>query len=113
MKSKLLSLLVVLTIGLIYWTCTHDDGDITPSGPKITRGTNIHLAGTTAGNPDLWKFDKSHSSVLWQTKYVGAAGLLTGRFNQFGLAEVTDDKAGKSGIIDHPSLEQADQVSPV
>jgi hypothetical protein len=36
--------------------------------------------------------DKSHSSVLWSTNYVGAAGLLTGRFNQFGVHDVTDAK---------------------
>jgi hypothetical protein len=30
--------------------------------------------------------------VLWSTNYVGAAGLLTGRFNQFGIHDVTDAK---------------------
>lgn len=102
MKSKLFALLALFAIATVYWTCTHDNGDITPSGPKITRGTNIHLSGTTTGNPDQWKFDKTHSSVLWQSKYVGASGLLTGRFNQFGLAEVTDDKALKYAVTTQP-----------
>jgi polyisoprenoid-binding protein YceI len=47
----------------------------------------------TTGNPSEWKLDKVHSSVLWSTNYVGAAGLLTGRFNQFGMHDVTDAKA--------------------
>ncbi|MEO8172880.1 MAG: hypothetical protein ABI581_07345, partial [Sediminibacterium sp.] len=29
-----------------------------------------------------------HCSVLWQGNYLGAAGLLTGRFNQFGMHNV-------------------------
>ncbi len=93
MKSKLYFLLAFLMLGFVYLTCTHDDAS-TSSGPKITRGTNVHTPGNlTTGNPNEWKFDKSHSSVLWQTSYVGASGLLTGRFNQFGLHEVTDPKA--------------------
>ncbi|MBK8404358.1 MAG: YceI family protein [Saprospiraceae bacterium] len=56
----------------------------------------------TAGNANEWKFDKTHSSVLWQTKYVGAAGLLTGRFNQFGIHEVTDVKAVKYAVTTQP-----------
>ncbi|MBK6823785.1 MAG: hypothetical protein IPG87_12635 [Saprospiraceae bacterium] len=56
----------------------------------------------TAGNANEWKFDKTHSSVLWQTKYGGAAGLLTGRFNQFGIHEVTDVKAVKYAVTTQP-----------
>jgi hypothetical protein len=44
------------------------------------------------GDTSKWKLDKVHSSTLWSTAYVGAAGLLTGRFNQFGMHNVTDDK---------------------
>jgi Uncharacterized conserved protein len=47
----------------------------------------------TAGNTNEWKLDKVHSSVLWSSNYVGAAGLLTGRFNQFGMHDITDAKA--------------------
>jgi polyisoprenoid-binding protein YceI len=43
----------------------------------------------TAGNTSEWKLDKAHCSVLWSTNYVGAAGLLTGRFNQFGMTGVS------------------------
>ena len=83
-------ILVILISGFVYIAgCTHDNALVAPSGPKITRGTNVHLPGLmTAGNADEWKLDKAHSSVLWETNYIGAAGLLTGRFNQFGMHDV-------------------------
>lgn len=103
MKSKVYFLMAIVTTALVYWTCTHDDDNITPSGPKITRGTNVHLPGNqTTGNPDEWKFDKVHSSVLWQTRYVGASGLLTGRFNQFGMHDVIDAKAINYTVTTQP-----------
>lgn len=90
-------ILVILISGYGYIaSCTHDD--LTPPPPAttgvvITHGTNVHLPGNmTVGNTSEWKVDKSHSSVLWSTNYVGAAGLLTGRFNQFGVHDVTDAK---------------------
>ncbi len=92
----LLALLVSFSLYGYITGCTHDDELPPPpasSGPVINRGTNIHLPGNmTAGNANEWKFDKSHSSVLWETNYVGASGLLTGRFNQFGIHDVTDAK---------------------
>lgn len=91
MKSKLYFLLAFMVLGLVYLTCTHDDTEIT-AGPLV-RGTNIHIAGLTAKDSTQWKFDKSHSSVLWETSYVGAAGALTGRFNQFGLHNIDSTKA--------------------
>ena len=92
-KTLLIFLSIFSGFGYII-SCTHED--ITPpeaasTTVKITRGTNIHLPGNmTAGNTAEWKVDKAHSGVLWSTNYVGAAGLLTGRFNQFGIHEVTD-----------------------
>lgn len=94
LKNNYFWIAVILLSGYAYIaSCTHDNSIIESTGPKITRGTNVHLPGTTVGNPDQWKFDKAHSSCLWQTNYVGASGLLTGRFNQFGIADVTDAKA--------------------
>lgn len=83
----------ILSMGIIV-SCKHDDEAIESAAIKYTRGTAVHLPGNmTTGNPAEWKFDKTHSNVMWQTAYLGAAGLLTGRFNQFGLANVTDAKA--------------------
>ncbi len=94
-KIQLIIVLLLSSLGYIV-SCTRDNSIPPPpatSGPVITRGTNVHLPGNmTAGVITEWKVDKSHSSVLWSTNYVGAAGLLTGRFNQFGIHEITDPK---------------------
>jgi hypothetical protein len=97
LNTKTMLMLLLLISGYGYFvSCTHENDELAPPanpGVTIIRGTNIHQPGNmTVGNPGEWKFDKSHSSVLWQTNYVGAAGLLTGRFNQFGIHDVTDAK---------------------
>lgn len=89
--------LVILVSGFGYMvSCTHDNSFPPPpasTGFVPTRGTNEHLPGNmTTGNVNEWKLDKTHSSTLWSTPYVGAAGLLTGRFNQFGMHDVTTAK---------------------
>ncbi|HRI19666.1 MAG TPA: hypothetical protein PLA68_01875 [Panacibacter sp.] len=90
----LMVLLVLISVYGYISSCTHED--IVPPQqanptPVITRGDQVLLPGTmTAGDSTQWKLDKVHSSVLWTTAYVGAAGLLTGRFNQFGMHEVTE-----------------------
>ena len=98
LSNKTLMILLVLVSGYGYIaSCTHKGDLLLPSpvstGVVITRGTNVHLPGNlTAGDSTQWKVDKAHSSVLWSTNYVGAAGLLTGRFNQFGIHEITASK---------------------
>lgn len=98
LSNKTLLVLLILISGYAYIaSCTRNDSLIVPiqlTKPFVaTRGTNVHLPGNmTAGNTSEWKVDKVHSSVLWSTTYVGAAGLLTGRFNQFGMHDVTTDK---------------------
>jgi polyisoprenoid-binding protein YceI len=96
-KTLILLLLFVSGAGYIV-SCTRDNNMIVPvqlTQPFVaTRGTAVLSPGTmTTGDPTQWKLDKVHSSCLWSTKYVGAAGLLTGRFNQFGIHDVTDAKA--------------------
>src|SRR5678816_4455844 len=97
LSYKTLMVFLILTSGYGYIaSCTHDD--IVPPAqanptPIITREDAILLPGSmTPGDTTQWKLDKVHSSVLWSTAYVGAAGLLTGRFNQFGAHDVTNDK---------------------
>ncbi len=95
LTNKILIVLLMLAGAYGYIAgCTHKDVVPPPPAsntPVITRGTNVHLPGNmTAGNSSEWKLDKVHSSVLWSTNYVGIAGLLTGRFNQFGMHDVTD-----------------------
>lgn len=92
-SNRIQLMLVILISGLGYIvSCTRENVVPPPAASTavvITHGTNIHLPGNlTAGNTSEWKLDKAHSSVLWSTSYVGAAGLLTGRFNQFGMHDV-------------------------
>lgn len=102
MKSKLFLFFAFLLSGFVFLRCTHDD-ELTSVGPKTDHGTNIFLPGNlTAGNAEEWKFDKAHSSVVWSTSYVGAAGVLTGRFDQFGLHDVTDAKATTYAVTTQP-----------
>jgi len=99
LKNTYFWILAILLSGYAYMaSCTRQDSLIVPietSKPfTSTRSNAILLPGSmTAGNTNEWKLDKVHSSVLWASNYVGAAGLLTGRFNQFGMHDVTDAKA--------------------
>jgi polyisoprenoid-binding protein YceI len=36
-------------------------------------------------DPGAWKVDKTHSNIMWQTKYYGSGAPLTGRFNTFNF----------------------------
>jgi polyisoprenoid-binding protein YceI len=95
-KSQIWAVAVIMLSGTVYVaSCTHDNELLLPlpasTGTTITRGTTVLLPGTmTVGDTTQWKVDKAHSNVLWSANYQGAAGLLTGRFNQFGVHDVTD-----------------------
>lgn len=59
-------------------SCTREGavvGDIEP--PVYEYGNE------TVKNSEGWAFNKTHSSVLWESNYLGVAALLTGRFNTF------------------------------
>ncbi len=94
-NTSLLGLLVVVSLFGYIVSCTREDSLIVPiqtSKPfTASRGNSVLLPGA-AGDTTKWKLDKAHSSALWSTSYVGASGLLTGRFNQFGMHDVTDAK---------------------
>lgn len=112
LNNKLLLMLVVLISGFGYMvSCTHDNSFPPPptsTGFTATRGTNVHLPGSMiAGNTSEWKLDKAHSSVLWSTNYVAAAGLLTGRFNQFGMHDVTAAKMQNYVTAGQPLLDSS------
>lgn len=96
-SNKTLLGLLVLVSWLGYFAgCTHENEVLpAPSNntPTIVRGNNIHLPGEMiTGDSTQWKMDKTHSSVLWSTNYVGSSGLLTGRFNQFGMHDVVESE---------------------
>src|SRR5580765_5080708 len=90
----LLTLLVLISIGGYVVSCTHENQTLPPpstSTPDIKRGNGVFLPGNlTAGDTSSWKFDQAHSSVLWSANYLGAPGLLTGRFDEFGVSSISD-----------------------
>lgn len=112
-SQKALIAVVILISGYGYIaSCTHKNDVILPTpattGVEITRGTHIHLPGTmTKGDTTQWKLDKVHSSVLWSGNYIGLAGLLTGRFNQFGMHEITPEKMKYYNAIGQPLLDSS------
>lgn len=79
MKKYILSMFLIAGVFVLY-TCTHEDlSNIEIPGPEIEYGSDE--VKMTNG----WTFDKSHSSVRWETFYLGSAALLTGRFNNFSI----------------------------
>lgn len=113
LSNKTLLILLVLLSGLGYiFSCTRDNNLIEPiqiTQPFVaTRGNHIHLPGTmTAGDTTQWKLDKVHSSVLWSGAYIGAAGLLTGRFNQFGMHDVQSAEMISYATTGQPLLDSS------
>lgn len=107
LSSKNLLFLLVLLSGFGYIvSCTHES--VVPLAPATTsivviRGTQIHLPGNmVVGDTTQWKLDKAHSSVLWQGSYLGAAGLLTGRFNQFGMHNILASEMTTYAVTGQP-----------
>ena len=111
LKSHSFLILLVLLSGYGYIaSCTHESisplPDAASNTPVITRGTAALLPGSMlVGDTTQWKLDKAHCNVMWSTNYVGAAGLLTGRFNQFGMHEVTDAKMLNYVVAGQPLID--------
>lgn len=87
---------------LIYGTaCTHKDmvlpasyngsGATDPTN-YVTRGSDIVKFSTTAGS-GVYTFDKVHSNVMWETRFLGTGAILSGRFNWFGFNTFNFDEA--------------------
>ena len=87
---------ILLSAGLFtIIQCTHDDEDLNPEGiipEPIERGDDM------VSFNDNWSFDKTHSSVRWQSAYLGTAALLTGRFNDF-IIEIEFDEDNPENIV--------------
>ena len=89
LSNRYLLILAVVFSGVLYiFSCTRKD-QLIDTTVKITRGNEVLLPQLITGDTTKFILDKVHSSVLWQGSYVGSAGLLTGRFNQFGMANIT------------------------
>jgi len=81
--------LVFISFYGYFVSCTHENAVLPPPATDVVvidRGNAVLLPGTlTAGDTTQWKFDQVHSSTLWSGSYLESSGLLTGRFNAFGV----------------------------
>lgn len=73
--------------------CTHDDEEIDAIIEAPAYNYGIEKIKVSEG----YGFDKTHSSVRWETFYLGTAALLTGRFNDFAI-EVELDQEDPTNI---------------
>ena len=92
---SILFIAVLLLAGLFTIQCTHDD-ELDPGGGinpiPLERGDDV------VSFSDNWNFDKTHSSIRWETAYLGTAALLTGRFNDFTI-EIEFDEDNPENIV--------------
>lgn len=91
-KISALAFIILMIFGLFMMKCTHDDVEMPIEGfPPVERGDDI------VSFNDGYFFDKTHSSVRWQSAYLGTAALLTGRFNEFEF-DLEFDEANPANI---------------
>lgn len=89
LNKPYLWVLAILLTGITYVaSCTHDDEMLISNGADIVRGED-----KASLSDSRLTFDKAHSNVTWETAYMGAASLLTGRFNSFGFTMFEFDEA--------------------
>ena len=70
-KISALSLIILLILGLFMMKCTHDDVEPPIEGfPPLERGNDI------VSFNDGYFFDKTHSSVRWQSAYLGNSRII-------------------------------------
>lgn len=89
-RMLMIFLMLISGIGLIA-SCVHKN-EVLPASAStsvvITHGSRVHLPGA-AGDTSKWKFDKVHSAVNWSSPFDAVGAPITGKFNQFGVADVS------------------------
>lgn len=92
---KNVKVLVAFVAGLIVCaflihnsSCTRENAVLGTIEPPDYQYGNDTISSANA----KWQFDKTHSSVLWESPYKGVGSLLTGRFNTFNtVVEFRED----------------------
>ncbi|MDB5139802.1 MAG: hypothetical protein JWR12_1718 [Mucilaginibacter sp.] len=89
-KTLMIALILFSAVGIIV-SCTHKNEPVPASLSTtaiINHGNHVNLAGAV-GDTTKWKFDKVHSAVNWSSPFEEVGAPLTGKFNQFGIADVS------------------------
>jgi polyisoprenoid-binding protein YceI len=93
LNNKMLMIFLILISGFgIIASCTHKNDPLpaaVSTAVKVSHGSHVHLPGLTAGDSTQWKFDKVHSAVNWSTPFLEVGADLTGKFNQFGITDLS------------------------
>jgi len=98
-KNRVISfMMAVLLGGFVYIaSCRHDD--VLPPGGGGSGGSNIQRGDEFVGLKDgRTSFDKAHCSVNWNTAYLGAVAVLTGKFNNFGMNSFNFEESNPDSI---------------
>jgi polyisoprenoid-binding protein YceI len=92
LNNKMLMIALIFISGAaIIASCTHKNEPVPASlstAVVISHGSHINLPGAV-GDTSKWKFDKVHSAVNWSSPFEEVGAPLTGKFNQFGIADVS------------------------
>jgi len=94
---------MVLTAGFLVMQCQHEDSaEIPVVGPDpIEHGEEVIPCtgcNTVPAGGGIWYHDKSHSNVMWETRYKELGSLLTGRFDFFVIDALNFDEGVPANI---------------
>jgi polyisoprenoid-binding protein YceI len=98
-KTLLLASVAVVGLAITFMSSCKKENTfelLTVSGNTGTDVIDARIGGIAVPpsytTPGAWKVDKTHSNVMWETKYYANGALLTGRFNIFEM-KVNFDQA--------------------
>ena len=109
--KKLFSVISMsLLFGLAFYmlSCTHDDVvDLAIDPAEVEYGTD------KVSPEEGWSFDQNHSSVRWETAYLGSSALLTGRFNDFVIElDFDEDDPENISVVGKVTLSSVNTGEP-
>ena len=98
-KTLLIASVAVVGLAITFMSSCKKENTfelLTVSGNTGTDVIDARIGGIAVPpsytTPGAWKVDKTHSNVMWETKYYANGALLTGRFNIFEM-KVNFDQA--------------------
>jgi polyisoprenoid-binding protein YceI len=96
-KAATITILGIMALAMGVVSSCKEDNKITLFTKSSNTGTDV-IDATIGGYPPptyttagAWKVDKTHSNIMWETKYYGTGAPLTGRFNTFEMKVYFDE----------------------